>query len=202
MPIKAIYFDLGGVIVRTEDKAPRTRLAAEFGLTYDEIDKVVNGGGYYGTAARASIGAITEEAHWVSVTRRLNLPLDERPRIQKQFFGGDTIDWNIVNFLREMRKTHKVGLISNAWDGLRPWIRQQKFDDAFNYMTISAEVHIAKPGPKIYLHALGALGVKADEAVFVDDVEKNITACEAFGMHGVLFRTSEQALADVKRLLS
>ncbi len=200
--IKAIYFDLGGVILRTEDKEPRTKLAAEFGLTYDELDKVVFGGGSGSTAARASTGALTEEAHWINVTRRLGLPLDQRPRIQQQFFAGDKIDWDIVAFLRETRKTHKVGLISNAWDGLRPWIRKEKFDDAFDYLTISAEVRIAKPLPGIYHHALDALGVKAAEAVFVDDFSENIDASRKLGMQAVFFRTAQQALDDVKQLIN
>ena len=41
MSIRALYFDLGGVIVRTGDKSARTRLGAEFGMTYDEMDKFV-----------------------------------------------------------------------------------------------------------------------------------------------------------------
>jgi hypothetical protein len=41
--ITAIYFDLGGVIVRTEDKEPRTQLGAQFGLTYRQIEEVAFG---------------------------------------------------------------------------------------------------------------------------------------------------------------
>lgn len=201
--IKAIYFDLGGVILRTEDKTPRTQLAAEFGLTYDEIDKIVFGGGARSTAARASLGALSEEAHWVSVTRRLGLPLSERPRIQEQFFAGDKIDWDIIGFLRQARQTYKVkvGLISNAWEGLRAWIRKEKFEDAFDHLTISAEVRVVKPMPVIYYQALHALGARPDEAVFVDDFSENIEACRKLGMKGVLFRSSEQALLEVKSLL-
>jgi len=198
MPIKAIYFDLGGVIVRTVKPDSRNQLAAEFGMTYEEMDRFVFD---CKTAIQATIGEIAEEAHWLDVTRRLNRPESELPHIRDAFFGGDTIDWEIVRFLREQRKVRKTGLISNAWDGLRPWIVSQKFDDAFDHMTISAEVHSGKPAPEIYLHALEKLGVQPAEAVFVDDVEKNIAACQALGMHGVLFRTSEQALADVKQLL-
>jgi hypothetical protein len=69
MPIKAIYFDLGGVIVRTGDKTSRTALAAEFGMTYDEVDKFVF---ECETAMLASIGKMTEEAHWLDVTNRLS----------------------------------------------------------------------------------------------------------------------------------
>lgn len=202
MTIKALYFDLGGVILRTEDKTPRTQLAAEFGLTYNEMDKVVFGGGLYGSAARASLGAITEEAHWVNVLRSLNLSLDHRQRVYEQFFAGDKIDWELVHFLRESRQNYKVGLISNAWDGLRPWIRQEKFEDAFDAMIISAEARIAKPMPGIYRQALDAFGVKPEESLFVDDFIENIHAARALGMHAVHFRSAAQALAEVKSLLS
>lgn len=201
MTITAIYFDLGGVIVRTEEKKPRAQLAAEFGLTYEELERIVFGNGLYSTAARATAGKLTEEAHWVSVTRRLGLPLSERPRIQEQFFAGDTIDWNLVAFLRQARKRYKTGLISNAWGGLRTWIRQQNFIDAFDHLTISAEVGIPKPKPGIYQHALSALGVRPEQAIFVDDFSENIEACRQLGMYGVHFRTAEQALAEVKRLI-
>jgi FMN phosphatase YigB (HAD superfamily) len=198
MPIKAIYFDLGGVIVRTVKPDSRAQLAAEFWMTYEQMDRFVFD---CKTAIQATIGEITEEAHWLDVTRRLKRPESELPHIRNAFFGGDTIDWEIVRFLREQRKVRKTGLISNAWDGLRPWIVSQKFDDAFEHMTISAEIGVAKPDVRVYEHALEKLSVKPAEAVFVDDVEKNIAACEALGMHGVLFRTPEQALADVKQLL-
>jgi epoxide hydrolase-like predicted phosphatase len=199
MPIKAIYFDLGGVIVRTENRHTRAQLAAEFGMTYEEMDKFVF---ECQTAVDATIGKVTEQEHWLDVARRLKRPESESPRLRDAFFGGDTVDQEIINLLRSLRKTHKTGLISNAWDGLRPWIVSQKFDDAFDILTISAEVGIAKPDARIYQHALEKLGVKPEEAIFVDDVEKNVTASESLGMHGVLFRSSEQARADVKRLLS
>ena len=198
MNIKAIYFDLGGVIVRTEDKTARTNLAAEFGMNYAEMDKFVF---ECKTAALASIGKVTEEEHWLDITRRLDKPATEMPRIRDAFFGGDLVDPNILSLLRSLRNTHKTGLISNAWDGLRPWIISQKLDDAFECLIISAELGIAKPDAGIYQYALEKLDVKPEQAIFVDDVEKNIAACEALGMHGVLFNNSQQALADVKQLL-
>jgi putative hydrolase of the HAD superfamily len=199
MTIKAIYFDLGGVIVRTEDKTSRANLAAEFGMSFAEMDQFVFESK---TATLASIGKLTEEEHWLDITRRLNQAETELPRIRNAFFGGDSVDQDIIGLLRSLRKTHKTGLISNAWDGLRPWIISQKFEDAFEAMTISAELGIAKPDARIYQSALKKLGVTAEQAIFVDDVEKNIAACEALGMHGVLFRTSQQALQQVNQLLN
>jgi putative hydrolase of the HAD superfamily len=168
-------------------------------MTYEEMDKFVFDSK---TAVQATIGEISEEAHWLDVARRLNRAESDIPHIREAFFGGDAVDMEIVNLLRSLRKTHKTGLISNAWDGLRPWIVKRNFDDAFDSMIISAEVGVAKPDARIYQYALEKLGVKAEESVFVDDVEKNIAASEALGMHGVLFRTPEQALTELKQLLA
>ncbi|HEY3313305.1 MAG TPA: HAD family phosphatase [Anaerolineales bacterium] len=198
MTIKAIYFDLGGVIVRTDNKSSRKSLAAEFGMSYAEMDNFVFESQ---AAALASIGKLTEEQHWLDVTRRLNLPDTDMPRIRDAFFGGDDIDLALVDLLRSLRRTHKTGLISNAWDGLRPWIIDRKFDDAFDYMTISSEVGFAKPDARIYQFALEKLGVEPGQAVFVDDIEENVAGAQALGMHGLLFQSSEQTLAAIKQML-
>ncbi len=201
MSIKAVIFDLGGVILRTEYQAPRQHLAESFGMDYDDIDKVVFGGGPNGSAARASVGEITEEQHWQNVMKTLKLPVSEIERVRDEFFAGDVIDHEIVEFLRSIKLKYKIGLISNAWSGLRNYIVREKFDDAFHHMIISAEVGVAKPDPKIYHIALEQLQVQPEEAVFVDDFLENIEACEKVGMKGIHFKDPISALQQVRKLL-
>jgi epoxide hydrolase-like predicted phosphatase len=201
MSIRAVFFDLGGVILRTEYQAPRQHLAEEFGMDYEDIDKIVFGGGSNGSAARASVGEITEEEHWRNVMKVLKRPATECERIRNEFFAGDVIDHNILNFLRSIKPKYKVGLISNAWSELRSYIEREKFADVFQHMTISAEVGAAKPSARIYEFALEQLQVKAKEAVFVDDVRENIEACEKLGMKGIHFKDTESALKQLKALL-
>lgn len=198
MSIKAVFFDLGGVILRTEYQAPRQHLAEQFGMDYEDIDKIV-----FGTpsAARASLGEITEEQHWHQVTKMLKRPVNDYKRIEAEFFGGDVIDLTILGFLRSIKPKYKTGLISNAWSGLRAYIVREKFDDAFHHMTISAEVGVTKPSAKIFEFALEQLQVKAKEAVFVDDVLDNIEACEKLGMKGIHFNNPESTLKQLKALL-
>src|SRR5687767_3843026 len=109
MSIRAVYFDLGAVILRTEDTAPRTKLAENLGMTYDEIVEVVHGGGVDGSAARAALGLITEEQHWLNVVRRLNLPESEIPRVEDAYFAGDRLDKTLLDFIRSLRPGIKVG---------------------------------------------------------------------------------------------
>jgi putative hydrolase of the HAD superfamily len=200
--IRAVYFDFGGVIARTEDVAPRRELAARLGLTDEQIAEAVFLGGADGSAQRATLGQISEDEHWRNVVRGLNLPPSEVQQVREAFFGGDRVDWGIVDFLRGLRKEgRRTGLISNAWTGLRRWIEQQGFADAFDAMIISAEIALAKPGPEIFRYALDQLGASAEESIFVDDVTENVDASRALGMHGIRFRSAEQALAEVDQLL-
>ena len=198
MTIKAVYFDLGGVIVRTEFQSPRERLAERVGLTYEELVKIVFESK---SSQEASIGKISEDDHWKFVARALHRPLKERDVIHKEFFDGDIIDRDLIFYIRSLRPRYGTGLISNAWDGLRPYMKREKFDDAFDTLIISAEVGVMKPEATIFEHALEQLEVKPKEAVFIDDFEENIAGCEAMGMHGILFKSTEQTLKELKKLL-
>lgn len=198
MGIRAVFFDLGGVIVRTEYQAPRQKLAEEFGMDYDDIAKIVFDSP---SAVRASVGELTEEEHWHSVMKILKRPVDDYKRIQHEFFGGDVVDYNFVNFIRSLRPRYKVGAISNAWSGLRGYMERDKFADAFDVIICSAEVGAAKPGPKIFQIALEQLQVSPSEAVFVDDVIENVEACKKIGMWGIHFQGPDLAIKQVKALL-
>jgi len=198
MTIRAVYFDLGGVIVRTEFQAPRQHLAERFGMEYDSLVKLVFDSE---TAIQATVGQIREEEHWAAVARRLHLPESETQVVRDEFFAGDVTDLHLLDFMRGLRKQYKVGLISNAWSGLRPWIVGKKFEDAFDAMTISAETRVAKPDPRIYQIALEKLGVTPAESVFLDDFPDNVAGARAVGMQAIHFAQPGQALAELNQIL-
>lgn len=197
MAINALYFDLGGVLLRTEDRSIRENFGKQFGMSYEEIDEFVFN---CQSAKLASIGKITEDEHWLDVTRRLSLDASKMPWVRDTFFAGDILDQDLIGFLREQRTKIKTGLISNAWSGLRPWIIDAHFDDAFDTIVISAEFGTAKPDPKIYQFALQQLNVPASNSIFVDDVLKNVDAANGLGMKGILFKNTQQVLDEITGL--
>jgi epoxide hydrolase-like predicted phosphatase len=198
MTIQAVFFDLGGVIVRTEFQAPRQHLADRLGMDLEDLYKIVFGSE---TSARASIGEISAEEHWAFIMQRLKRPASELAAIHAEFFAGDFVDRALINTIRSLRGKYKTGLISNAWGDLREYIVREKFDDAFDKMIISAEVGVMKPEAKIFQVALEQLGARPNEAVFVDDFYVNIEGCEKVGMKGVHFKDPDTALQQLKKLL-
>jgi epoxide hydrolase-like predicted phosphatase len=199
MSIHAVFFDFGGVIARTEYQAPRQHLAERLEMEYEDLEKLVFASP---SSQQASVGEISAEEHWAAVTKRLRRPDSEIETIRKEFFAGDVVDREILDFLRSLRSRYYVGLISNAWLDLRDYIIEQKIDDAFDHMVISAEVGVEKPEAKIFQIALEQAGVSPNEAVFVDDFIQNIDGCEAVGMHGIHFRSPGQALGELQQILS
>ncbi len=123
MRVRAVFVDFGGVIMRTEDKGPRTRQAERLGMTYRDLEKIIFESD---SSLRASTGEITEEAHWQAVAKTLGVSRQEAGRIIAEFFSGDRKDVALLDFLRSLRPEHKVGLISNAWSGLRAFITSPK----------------------------------------------------------------------------
>ena len=197
MAIRAIFFDLGGVILRTEYQTPRQHLAERLNMEYDDLVRLVFESE---TSRKASVGAISEDAHWEAVARRLKRP-QEIDAIRTEFFAGDVLDRGLVDFIRSLRTHVKTGVISNAWSGLRDYMVRHKFEDAFDHLIISAEVGVVKPIAEIYLLALEQLKVSPSEAVFVDDFIENVEGARAVGMSAIHFKEPEQTIAHIQKLL-
>ncbi len=199
MGIRAVIFDLGGVIVRTENPEPRRKLAAELGMTNAALSQLIFNSE---TAKLATLGKLTTEDHWEAVREALKLDPDHYRRVPVEFWGGDALDTGLVKYLRSMRRLYKTGLLSNAWDDLRTVLVQKwKIADAFDELVISAEVGMAKPDPRIYLLAAERLGVLPEEAVFVDDFIENVQGARQVGMQAIHFRAPRQALEELDLIL-
>lgn len=199
MSIRAVIFDLGGVLVRTEDRMPRARLAANLGLTYDELNALVFDSQ---SAYQAMKGEITTAEHWESIRESLRVSKGDFSQFPLEFWAGDFLDQDLIKTLRNLRSDYKTALLSNAFDDLRQQIEEiWKIDDAFDQILISAEVGMMKPDPLIFQKMLSDLEVKPVEAVFVDDFPQNIAAAKAAGLEVIHFLGSNQTLEDLRILL-
>ncbi len=200
MTIKAIIFDLGGVLLRTADFSPRDRLAARLGMNRHALEEFIFGGE---SGDRAQRGEITVREHWDVLRKRINFSPEEFQELLNQFFDRDELDYELVDYVRKLHKSYKTALLSNAWDDLRQVIAEKwHFEDAFDSMIISAEVKLAKPDPRIFKLALERLGVGAGEAIFVDDFTRNVDQARTLGLHGIRFQTALQMRSELDGLLN
>jgi epoxide hydrolase-like predicted phosphatase len=198
MAVHAVLIDLGGVILRTEFQAPREHLAERLNMTSEDLNRII----FDSDSARlASLGTITTDQHWATVTTKLGRQASEASDIRAEFFAGDVIDRELLAFIGGLRPKLQTALISNGWPDLREYLSHNRILDCFDTVVISAEVGVMKPQPQIYQIALDRLGIPPKEAVFVDDIPKNVDAASALGMQGILFRNSTQMLHDITLIL-
>lgn len=199
MAIKAVIWDLGGVLVRTEDPAPRQALAARCGLQSRELEGLVFGSEL---GRRAQLGEITADQLWAFVLDRLGMPDENAGAFEAEFWGGDRLDLNLIDYIRKTKEQYTVALLSNAWDSLRKGLETRfAIHDVFDPVVISAEVGVMKPAPQIYQLALERCRVQPSEAVFLDDFIENVAGARAVGMHAIHFQDRSQALEDLESVL-
>src|SRR5437764_645748 len=117
--IRAIVFDFGGVLVRTEDPAGRRQWEARAGLDAGELDRLVFNSE---VALRATVGEATDRAVWEHVATTLKLAADQLAACQADFWAGDKLDQDLVALLASLRPRYQTAILSNYWSNGREWI--------------------------------------------------------------------------------
>lgn len=194
--IKAVIFDLGGVILRTDDPEPRRLLAERMGYTYAELDAIVFNNPVSQIAER---GQATPEQVWSEIGHILKIPDSDVARFRREFFAGDIVDQSLVQLIKQIHSRFRTALLSNTWrKDLDHFIRQDlDIPNIFDLVISSAQVGIAKPDAQIFQLTLQSLAVQPGEAVFVDDNLANIEAAARLGIRAIRFLNSEQCHRDL-----
>ena len=198
--IKAIIWDMGGVLIRTEDRGPRDRLARKYGVTTQALEREV----FHGPSGiQATLGEITSDEHWLNVAKKLNLDRNDLKSFISEFWRGDRLDQDLVAYIRDLKGKYRSGLLSNAWSDTRKMLtHQHPCLDAFHEAVFSAEVGLMKPDAKIYQLILKKLGTAPETSIFVDDFPENIDGANAIGMHGILFTNPAQVISEIDMILN
>ena len=201
MTIEAIIFDVGGVMLRTKSWALRHKWDDHMGWVHGTVEELW----FNSERGRATQhGKFTEEAHWVWMGEQLGLSAENLTQLRHDFWAGDELDLRLIDLIRALHQTHKMGIISNAMDGLRSTIEDEwQIADAFDVVVVSAEFGTMKPHPSIYEQCCQQLGVQPANAVFIDDFQHNIVGANAIGMAGIHYPPSKQVddlIADLADL--
>jgi len=185
-PIRAILFDYGGVLVRTVDPRPRRQLEGRFNLEPGQVYDLIFGSPLWDDVQR---GRIDSEAFWRDVGQRLGLNDEELTAFRRDFWGGDKLDEELVDTVRELGELgHQTAVLSNAPSSLAGYLKELGIVEAFDSVIISADEGVTKPAPEIFTRALDRLGVAPSEAVFIDDTPVNVEAARRLGLHATRFR--------------
>jgi epoxide hydrolase-like predicted phosphatase len=197
MTIRAVIFDIGGVLFRMHDFGPWRAWETHLGLAKWQLGEIVFDNP---VSRRAFVGQATAAEAWNEAARQLRLTPEELEALKADFWKGGAWDTELLDFIRSLRPHYRTGIISDAWPDAREAIQRYVNDDLFDVILMSGEEGVAKPGPEIFQRALSRLDAAPSEAIFVDDRAQNVEGARRIGMHAIQFNDSAQTRRDIQRL--
>jgi putative hydrolase of the HAD superfamily len=206
--IEVVVSDFGGVLT--------TPLLEAFAAIQEEdgLDPGALGAALRRVAQRDGVhplfelecGRLTERdfLHRLMAQLREDLGRDvELHSFAERYFGHLEPNEAMIGFLRELlERGYRLAMLTNnvrEWEAR--WRAMLPVDELFEVVVDSAFVGMRKPDPAIYRLTCERLGVAPERCLFVDDVAVNCEAARDLGMAAVLFRSSEQAIAEMREAL-
>jgi HAD superfamily hydrolase (TIGR01509 family) len=181
--IRAIISDIGRVIVGVDVSRAMQGLSSGIALSPKEIWSAIQRDPRFPDLQDGRISARDWHLH---IVRRLggNLTYDQFIQAWNAALLPETLQPD--SLWAGLAKKYRLSLLSNT-DPIHVAHMESTFT-FFKYFPVriySCVVGSSKPNPVIYQEALRATKVKANEAVYIDDLEENVAAAKALGMIGV-----------------
>jgi putative hydrolase of the HAD superfamily len=201
-PIKAVIFDYGGVLMRTEQPASgRREWEEQLGLAEGELERLAH---HSDAWLKAQRGEISYEDYWNGIAGHLKLSLPDMQRLRADYFRDDHLDHDLIALIRNLRQRgYVVGLLSNDTLVLENILRNElKIYDEFDAVLISAKIGVVKPDEGAYYAILSLLNVKPIHAVFIDDNLNNVAAAHYLGMSAIWFRRGIDLRSELEAVLN
>jgi 2-haloacid dehalogenase len=94
-----------------------------------------------------------------------------------------------VDILSELREREvPIYALSNWSAETFPFARRRfEFLQWFRAILLSAEVHLLKPDPRIFVRFCETFALSPEQMVYIDDAEHNVEAARRIGMQGIRF---------------
>ncbi|HEY5152351.1 MAG TPA: HAD family phosphatase [Candidatus Saccharimonadales bacterium] len=110
-------------------------------------------------------------------------------------------DEELFTYLRELKRSYKLGLLSNVAAGQLHSIFTKDQMGLFDAVVLSFENGFIKPQPEAYKNAAKQMGVDISECVFVDDQERNTNGAIKAGMKAILYQDIARLRQELALLL-
>lgn len=202
MTVKAIIFDLGGVIVDLDFSNFYNSIITQSPLNKPQTQIILE---FFRQSDIYHQGLIGDEEFYHLACDLLQVcELD-----QKNFFKAFNsiiagFNPEIVELIKTIKQNKSIKLLclsninSSHWEYLikKKWGFLKYFDE----FILSHEVHVTKPTKKIFEYSIEKAGCKPEEIVFIDDGMNNILTARDLGIICIKFLDKEDLVKELKIL--
>lgn len=184
--IKAIVFDLGGVIL-TLDHAEAVRRFKSIGV--EKADKYLDPYHQNGVFLDFEEGLISELEFYDAIRKEAGRPVSDEEIIWAWLgFIADTPEYKL-RMLEDLRaKGYRLYLLSNTNPSVMSWALSSRFSpsgkslaDYFDRLYLSYRMKCVKPNPEIFHKLIEDTGLVSAETLFIDDGAANVKMGQELG---------------------
>lgn len=195
--LKAVIFDLGGVVFEDGTKKLVSKLAQKTGKPTRFFEEIFLGPKSYEYRANKISG--NEYFEWVAEKIGNGFSPDE---INLMWVSEYVEIPGMRDLIKDLKKKGlKVSVLSdNVPERINYLEDKYGFKGLFDDMVLSFEVNMTKPSDEIFRLAIKRLDVLASESIFVDDKVDNVNAAIGLGLKGILFQNAEQLRNDLLKI--
>ena len=200
---RAVIFDLGGVVLGS----PLHAIAAyerEQDIPAGFVNRVVVETGPRGAWSRLERGELGLDDFYAAFERdcrEAGRSLSARAMMERMAAAAEPRP-AMLGAVRTIRgRGLKAAALTNNWETEEPEAGAGALREHFDAFIESSVVGLRKPDPRIYRHACREIGVTPGEAVFLDDIGRNLKTARELGMATVKVEDPEAALGELEALL-
>ena len=202
MTIKAIIFDLGGVVIDLDFSNFYNKIISQSPINKPQTPIMLE---FFRQSDIYHQGKMTNVEFYQLACDLLQVcALD-----QVDFYNAfnsiiSGFNHQVVELIKKIRDKNEFKLIalsninSSHWDYLLS--KNWGFIEHFDELLLSHEIHLIKPQPKIFELVIQKASCKPEEIVFIDDGLNNIRSAQDFGIIGIKFTTFEELTIEFKKL--
>jgi FMN phosphatase YigB (HAD superfamily) len=196
---RAIFFDAGGVLVKTVDYTKQLEWEQRLGLSTNTLVRTV---WESPISQKATIGQATVDEVWQAVAEEFKLNPEARNQLSEDFWSGGFFDHELKHLMGKLRQHYKVAIISDAWpDGHERCTDLFGLDTVTDAMFFSDEMGMTKSNPEIFRKVLKHFDLEPQDALFIDDSQGNIKVAQSVGLHTIHFENRDEVLQRLQTLL-
>lgn len=203
MPIEAVLFDFGGVILTSPFDAfaayeERSGLPEGFIRHLNSTDPDTNA---WAQLERSELDLAGFVAAFEAEAAREGHQVDGWGVIQA--LRGD-VRPEMVEVVRRCAEGHKTGLLTNNFvtgdgdGGMAADPEIKAILELFDVIVESSRIGVRKPSPAFYEHACEALAIEPHQAVFLDDLGVNLKPARQMGMRTIKVTDPAEAIAELE----
>jgi putative hydrolase of the HAD superfamily len=199
--IKAVVFDMGGILEPSFDDALLPALAALLGISREGL---LERRGVH--AAALSEGRMTLRDFYARIVAETGRALDPGVAVARHLAvyqeATSELDARVLDLIRGLRRHHVVACLTNTEVEVGRLNRERGLFGPFDLAFLSTEMSLRKPDRAIFDRALADLRCTPDEAIFTDDKLDNVTGARTAGMHAIHYRDFDDFTSELAKLVA